>query len=59
MKKTAVLFVPGITATYELVVNNVLYYLGPGWSLTVLSHCTADYYVRGTLKAYATCSIST
>ena len=49
-KKTAVLFVPGIVAMYELVVNNVLYYLGQGWSLTVLSHRTADFYVRGTLK---------
>lgn len=50
MKKTAVLFVPGIVAHYELVVNNVLYYIGTGWSLTVLSHRTADYFVRGTLK---------
>jgi glycosyltransferase involved in cell wall biosynthesis len=50
LKKTAVLFVPGIVAHYELVVNNVLYYLGQGWSLTVLSHRTADYFVRGTLK---------
>ncbi len=49
-KKTAVLFVPGIVAHYELVVNNVLYYIGQGWSLTVLSHRTADFFVRGTLK---------
>lgn len=50
MKNTAVLFVPGIVAHYELVVNNVLYHIGTGWSLTVLSHRTADFFVRGTLK---------
>jgi hypothetical protein len=49
-KKTALLICTGITALLEMIVNNVLYYLGPGWSLTILSHRTADFFVRGTLK---------
>jgi glycosyltransferase involved in cell wall biosynthesis len=50
IKKTALLICTGITALLEMIVNNVLYYLGPGWSLTILSHRTADFFVRGTLK---------